>query len=1056
MFYLHVSNRTENLLRHLIEVMRADRQVDIFATELFLIQSQGMERMIAQTLAEEFQSFCNYRFFLPLEFLKFIADKLGNGQSSDAFTRQILTWRIEGLLRDLPGEEYQPLHLYLSGENGDLKRFQLARRLANIFDQYQLMRPEMLKEWECGNSTGSHAAEKWQMALWRRLLLQKGGESHRGKVLQDLTLRLGGKENLSGLLPKRISVVGLHTIAPILLQYLNNLARHMDIHLLLLSPCKNYWGNVESQRAHFMRLTKNRVAQVTKEEAHHPLLIGLGRQGRDLQNLMLEHVNFAMDFSSYQDPFEDGKDADGTLLHQLQKDILEDLVPTGNQKTLTQDDSIQVVSCHSKMRELAVLKDYLLRLLHQNPELELREIIVMAPDIQEYVSLIPAVFNDIQHSIADRSTRSRNHIIGAFADFLDLFVGRFGWSEVLDLLRKKSIFPQFDLTSSDLDTLQQWIVGSGIRWGLSGNQRVEEALPAFEESSWKAGLDRLLMGFAIDSDYAVDGIFPYSDIEGRAALALGGLCSFIEIIEGARRAFKQARTLRNWSETLLHIVQQLFGNNSLQELVELRALLTELPESTQPFHQKSVSFRVMKEWFNLSTKESRSSSGFLRGQLTFCSMLPMRSIPFRVVCLIGLCDGVFPKNDRHDTFDLMGSDPRPGDRSPRADDRYQFLEALLAARSHLYLSYIGQSIRTNEVIPPSVVVTEFLELLEDRYGAKNIVTSHPLHPFSRKYFTGEHDSRLFSYNGYFCKTAEILQLGPEPTEHWWQGKRTIDEQRLPLSELLKFYNHPQKYFIKDCLSIRLDSFDDLPEERELFELSGLEKYHVEKLLVEAVMKGESDALLHRLQAEGSWALGQPGALSFEEKLIEIETFVQTIEDQQMGEKCPDLQLDIILAGTRLFGPLGNLYNNGALLFRYGKMRGRDLLSAWIHHRLLCLVNLPRTTRLVTLDGVVGFSGTAGMPDLETLIKHYFRGCQSPSSLFVEPALIYARQSMSVRTRVPPIEKALQFMQIALENGYEKEWELLYGATLSEDTLGPDFQQLCEELMCPILESIDAW
>ncbi len=185
--------------------------------------------------------------------------------------------------------------------------------------------------------------------------------------------------------------------------------------------------------------------------------------------------------------------------------------------------------------------------------------------------------------------------------------------------------------------------------------------------------------------------------------------------------------------------------NIIRSLVELQAIVAELSETISPFHSGEVGFKVIREWFNQSAKESRSSSGFLRGQLTFCSMLPMRSIPFKVVCLVGLNDGVFPKNDNHDTFDLMGTDFRPGDRSPRADDRYQFLEALLAARSHLYLSYIGQSIRTNEVIPPSVVVTEFLEVLENGYGAKDIVVRHPLHPFSKKYFVMKAKQKLFSY-----------------------------------------------------------------------------------------------------------------------------------------------------------------------------------------------------------------------------------------------------------------------------------------------------------------------
>ncbi len=199
MFYLHVSNRTENLLRHMAEVIRADRQPSFFATELFLIQSQGMERMIGQSMADSFRSFCNYKFFLPLHFLGFIADRLGMGISPDGFQRQILTWRLDGLLRELAGEQYQPLNNYLSGENRQLKRFQLARRLANIFDQYQIMRPDMLEKWARGVLATSHHAEKWQMDLWRRLLAQPGGQIHRTMQFTQIIDRLNSDQDLGRL-----------------------------------------------------------------------------------------------------------------------------------------------------------------------------------------------------------------------------------------------------------------------------------------------------------------------------------------------------------------------------------------------------------------------------------------------------------------------------------------------------------------------------------------------------------------------------------------------------------------------------------------------------------------------------------------------------------------------------------------------------------------------------------------------------------------------------------------------------------------------------------------
>lgn len=1030
---------------HMAEVMRVDRQPSLFATELFLIQSQGMERMIGQSLADEFRCFCNYKFFLPLDFLEFIADRLGLGISPDGFQRQTLTWRLDGLLRDIEGQVYQPLFIYLSGQNTDLKRFQLARRLANIFDQYQIMRPDMLTKWQSGARSTAHPTELWQMDLWRRLLAQPGGDIHRGMQFSQVIDRLNSKNDFSGLLPGRISVIGLHTLPPMYLSYLTSLSQHMDIHFFLLSPCRNYWGNVQSKRTQLKRSVDN--------SSEHSLFAALGSQGRDLQNMMLEGADFALEFSSYADPLAGQNYMDATLLQRLQADLLEGRISIEQQSPLAAfDDTIQVVSCHSKLREISVLKDHLLNLLHLDSSLELRDIIVMAPDIQEYAPLIPAVFEDIQHSIADRSIRRQNSVIAAFLSFLDLFSGRFGWSEVLDLLRKPVVFPQFQLSSTDMDTLQQWIIGAGIRWGLSGQQRSEGGLLDFAETSWEAGLDRLLMGYAIDSDEFIDGVLPFADIEGRGAYALGGLCQFIEVIVSAHGDFQQSRMVSGWADKLLEIIQQLFGEAYEQELVELRGIVTELSESISPFHSGEVGFRVIREWLSQSTKESRSSTGFLRGQLTFCSMLPMRSIPFKVVCLIGLCDGVFPKNDTHDTFDLMGTNFRAGDRSPRADDRYQFMEAILAARSHLYLSYIGQSIRTNEVIPPSVVVTEFLEVLDNEYGAKDLVVRQPLHPFSKKYFAARGDAKLFSYDSYSCRVAATLERGTQSPAGWWQGRLDGIMDRILLSDLLRFYSNPQKFFIKDCLGIKLDMGEDLPDEREMFAVSGLDKYYVEEEMIRSGLAGKIDDIFDKIKTKGLWPLGTSGQIAFAEKRAGIEEFLVKVQAQEMGARVTDMPLDLEAGEYRLMGTLSNLYENGVLLVRYGNLRGRDLLAGWIHHLVLNRLVPSGKTRIVALDTVVGFSGdacAAMSPDLEALLSHFDKGCREPSALYVEPAFVYARQPANPRSRTSPLDKAMQTLNVFLEKGYEPEWALLHSGSDGQLEFIAEFEQICQAIMSPI-------
>ncbi len=1059
MFYLHLSNRTENLLRHLTEVIRVGGRRSLFEKEVFLIQSQGMERMISQAMAAAFRSWCNFQYLLPLDFLADIAGRLGLHITPDSYDRGILAWRIEALLREADEEVYLPLQRYMQGENAGLKRFQLSRRLADIFDQYQLWRSDMLAGWDGGQQATDHPSEVWQMALWRRLKEEAGGVPHRGALLRQVIERLGEPRGLSGLLPERISVFGLHIMPPLFLMYLQGLAAHCDIHLYLLSPCLHYWGDIENKR----RMIKKRLARIEKGlpaetgvRESHPLLASLGWQGREFQEMLLKNVDFEVEFKSFVDPFETQAPR---LLHRLQSDLLQDAVRAGVEEPAADDGSIVVVSCHSRMREIEVLKDHLLRLLHGDPALELREIIVMAPDIQEYAPLIPAVFDDIQHSIADRALRGRNRAIDALLTFLTLFDGRFSWIELLDLLKKEVVYPAFDLSPADLDTLQHWVTAAGVRWGLSAGQRLQMGLPDFAENTWRAGLDRLLMGYAVDTGAFVDGVLPFTGIEGTEALALGGLCRFVEIFEQAAVDFPQGRSLADWSALLLGISERLLGVEESEELLELRQTLLSLEEMGR-FHRHPVDLRVVRFWLEQSAGETRASSGFLKGSLTFCSMLPMRSIPFKVVCLLGLNDGEFPRNDRYATFDLMAP-PRslPGDRSSRFDDRYQFLEALLAARTHLHLSFVGRSITTNEAIPPSVVVTELLELVQTSYGPKpaDLVVEHPLHPFSSRYFTGENE-RLFSYSPHNCETAARFRRRKESPAPWWSGRLAPALRQIPVHDLLSFYANPQRWFVRNCLGIRLGAEDELPDDRETFVPAGLDAYLIDQEIIGHCLEGRDPHLLfERLDAEGRWALGTPGRMAFSRKQRELTSFAERIRDLGMGARLPDRVVDCQVGGYHLTGVLSHLHEKGILLARYADLKGKDILAGWIHHLLLSLFGEGgQCTRIVARDEVVSFQEKRPRDsDLDVLIEAFVQGCREPSPLLVEPAFSYVRQLHSARSVVPPLEKARESLRKSLEKGYEPEWALLYRNMEAEAILDERFEGLCLDLFDPIWRKADA-
>jgi len=1053
MFYLHASNKTENLLRHLVEVIKVGERHDLFSKEVFLVQSQGMERMISQAMAVAFRSWCNFKYLLPFAFLATVAEKLGLPITPDGYDRKVLTWRLEGLLRDLNGDIYRELSGYINGENVELKRFQLSYRLANVFDQYQMMRPDMLDAWDAGRLVTDHPSEVWQMALWQRLAPGSEGVPHRGVLLRRVIEKLRETADLSGVLPKRISVFGLHIMPSLFLECLQGLSRHCDVHLYLLSPCRQYWGDIEGKR----RLVKKKLARMeqglsleVEESDNHPLLASFGRQGRDFQEMLLATVEVEDEFSSFQDPAEDSSPS---LLHSLQSDILNDRVSTPARQRIQPDESLVILSCHSRLREIEVLKDRILYLLHHDRSLELRDIIVMAPDIHDYASLIPAVFDDIQHAIADRSLRRYNGVINVFLAFLELFDGRFGWVEVLDILKNEEVYPNFELTAADLDTLEHWICDAGIRWGLSADQRREMDLPDFAENSWEFGLSRLLMGVAIDTEETVAGVLPYGDIEGAQARALGGLCAFISLIERARSGFRQDRELADWSDLLLTITAELFGDPDREEVLELRGMVLFLRDTYAGFHSYPVNIRVIRAWLSQSVHESLSGSGFLRGSLTFCSMLPMRSVPFRVVCLLGINDGEFPRNDSWSTFDLMAP-PRgkPGDRSSRSDDRYQFLEAIMAARDYLIISHIGRSITSNDRIPPSVVITELLEYVRNTFGVEDMVIEHPLQPFSSRYFSGE-EKHIFSYSEHYCATAARFLEQKKEVGPWWSGQLDVaDQEPIQLQDLLSFYTDPQRWFVRNCLGIRLDIENDLPEEREPFAVGGLEAYLIEQELITYLLEGEETGnLLNRLKAEGRWALGTPGRITYETKRGELTSFVDGIREQGMGDRLTERPVDCRVGDYHLKGQFSNLHENGILLARYAALKGRDLLKGWIHHLILGLFpELKQCTTVIAKDGMFRFSGNEGQnPDLVRLIDIFTEGCRRPSPLVVEPAFAYVRQLHASRAVVPPHLKAEICLKERIDKGYAPEWKLLYRNREPQDILDARFEELCLEIMEPI-------
>ena len=1037
MFILHSSNRTENLVAHLAHVIRNAPLSSPFQKELFLIQSQGMERWLSQQLALEFKVWGNYDFLFPNKFFSILTEKLDNQLSDAALDRHLLVWRIEALLRRLTHPSLSPLKNYLTGDNIALKRYQLAFQIAKVFDQYQIMRPDILEHWQNDKTvyhgTKQQAVELWQKTLWQEIIKQTHNK-HRGSLWLDVINKLNtaAQGTFKTKLPERVSIFGVNTMPPLFLHYLNALAKHIDVHLFLLNPCADFWADLETKR---QQITKNTF----QEFYGHALLANLGQQGREFQALILEeNANFSLELESFEPQIEQPNN-----LQHLQNDILNNTT-TSNIK-LSADNSISIHSCYSRLREVEVLKNQILHALEHDIHLELRDIVVIAPDIQKYESFISAVFADIPHAIADRSLRLSNHVLDAFIRFLTVSQSRFGWQTVLDLLEQEVIYKSFALTETDLDLIRHWVQDTCVRWGKSAKHKKSLGLPELAENTWQAMLDRLLMGYAVgNDDEFVQGILPYKAIEGSSALALGSLCDFMDLLFKASSDLKTARNLKDWFDILIQYIDLLFNDVDLIELQQLKEILEQLA-TAHTVHDDTIELSVIISWLEGMISEHKSSNGFLRGQLTFCSMLPMRSIPFKVIGLLGMNDGEFPKVDKSPTFDLISQDFRKGDRSRRSDDRYQFLELLLSARQKIIITYIGKNISQNTSVPPSVVVSELLDVLKDYYDLDQPIIEEPLQSFSWRYFDGQHD--LINYSKSDLVTAKAIIHGKASNKTWWKGEIDADISTvIDVNELFSFFRHPQKYFFNNQLGLRFKEIESKVEERELFELDHLEKYSISEEWIENILNNQ-ELSFKKIQAKGRWFSGVLGELEFTKQQQELIEFVNRIKEKNLGSRINDLVVDLKIGDYHLIGKLEHHYENGVLLYRYSDLKGKDFVIALLHHLIIYHINA-KNTHLISKDKTLELSpDIASEQLLIDWLAIYQLGQKQPTAFFVEAAFDYIEQKNKDKAKKSPLDYALEEFSKAKDKSHEAELNILCQniKDLSE-ILGEEFCNYCEKLL----------
>ncbi|MFD1622768.1 exodeoxyribonuclease V subunit gamma [Thalassotalea marina] len=875
MIYLYPANKMETLVE-LASKIQTISPLPIFAKEVMVVQNAGMQHWLSMSLANCQGISFNFSYKLPAQFLWNLVHELTPEQvvaEQDPFSREALSWRIFALLGTDEAKEDQVFtevtqYWLKDGTEDPLKRYQLSCELADLFEQYLVFRPDWINAWHDQQAVSEKmmsesfvAQEPWQRKLWQMLTREQAynPESLVKRAIEHLA-------DNSEVLPKRISFFGINAMAPMWLEFIEALSEHTQVHFFHLNPCFSYWGDLitEKQAMRSISAWTDNLAQMN-ESVGNPLLANLGQQGREFLSMVQGHATMNIEAFSTVD---DRCDTELSVLGMIQQDILQ-LIDKRSQPIDKQDDSIVLTSSHSALREVQGLHDWLLHQFNKDKTLTPKDILVMCPHIEEYAPYVNAVFTrgwqniaddvpPLPCSIADRVLIDADPIIASFAELLTLPDSRFQVSQIISWLRIASIQEKHQLCDEDLNKIVYWLDKVHIHWGRDQAHKAE--ILGLEQASntftWQYGIERLIQGIAYsDEEVIFDDVLLCPNVESSDTLLLGKLLEVLERLQLFSQALTSPRTPTEWHLYLKSMVSSFYDDKyDSVDLIDkaLEDLLTYCHDGE---FDQPIELAIVREFLTNHFSQPDPGRQFMVGQVTFCSMVPMRSIPFKIIAVLGLNDGEFPRVRQPYSFDLMSqSAGRLGDRSRRGDDRYLFLEAIISARQALYLSYQGKNIKNNKDKQASIVLTELMEYLASGYGWQcfNGKTANirqlAMQPYSLANYQGKYAS--FDKNW--------LRISPQIQNETASEKGTIgfseilpeqvgDKISLTVEQLVRFFNHPAKHFANKQLSLFLDTSAIELSDEEPFAADHLSKYLLKQVsLNDLVMNKQSGDVSSRL------------------------------------------------------------------------------------------------------------------------------------------------------------------------------------------------------------------
>lgn len=1041
MIHVHASNRMEVLAEWLAEDMRKHPAEPLDA-ERVVVPHPLLGEWLRLELATRLGVAGHLKIELPAEFAwSVMREALPGLPLESAFEPAVLRWRIFDLLGRWEGDD--PVNDYLA-DGDSRKRFELADKLAAAYDRCMVFR---------NRAWNADKPEDWHVRLWSQVTADIADATHWVDAVAAYGQAVGTRESR----PPRTSVYlfGMATLSPSYVELLRHVGTVMDVHLFLLSPSRDFWNG------------EHPTADADGYYAEgNELVTTWGRLARDMQALV-EKAPATAERETYED-------AADTCLGAVQRSIVgwPSIGGHGAAPQVGPDDTLQIHVCHSATREVEVLHDRLLGLFDDHPDIQPADVLVLTPNLDAYAPVIEAVFgaaNRIPFNIGRQRARVGT-AISAFLDLLALAGSRYTASQMLAPLRAASVRESFGLDEGDLGRVREWVQQARIRWGMDATHCIEQGVSAPIHNNWEHGLRRLLLGYAIpDEDVLVNGVVPCGlDRWGYQAGAgdyerLGRFLHYCELASELNTWAADEHTPDAWAERLhaevlsrFFVRQPHYDPDSVREIESVSRLIDDFAgECAIAGGDIPVPFEVLRESLVRRARVDSRATPRLADGVTVASLATGQIFPAKVVCVLGMNDGAFPRLPPPALFDFMDrlfgeSARQPGDRDVRDEDRFAFLEALLAARRCFVVSYTGRDLMEDKPIPPSTVVSELTDYLLRRFAEdEDWEIHHPLQPFSRRYFTSQGPS-LFSYSQAMANAAEVVGGGGThprrfsgtlpPTTH---GAAMPDDE-LGLNELIRFSASPAKYFLRNRLGIYLGEDAEELRDHESFELNHLESWELTYGLFE--MREANHAHDHDLwTATGQLPPGNLGRIQYREKAKEVEDFATGLEPYKNYNA--EVAVDITVGDFRVSGSVKQVHaeDNALLWSRVGNIRPKDQVEAW----LLLLALTCQSERRVTAH-LLGLRGE---------VKHSILEGPEPAE-----AQCHLRRWTEVwrdgQCRLLPFFPATSLARIGGAD-FERVWSRSYDDGLDAyhqlvfgvDPFGNEFDSLAQDLLQPLHEAL---